>query len=188
MNKLAVLEGLLFVVGDEGITLNKICDVLEISENEARNLLKELQNEYEKETRGIRISYLSNSFKLTTKKEHIDYYQKLIKDNPNSNDLSQAALETLAIIAYNEPITRADVDNLRGISSSFMIKKLMAKDLVKVCGKSDLPGHPNLYKTTKDFLDYFGLASISDLPEININKNKKDEEVELYKSNYKEEN
>ena len=81
MNKVAVLEGLLFVVGDDGITLDKICDVLEINENEARNLLKELQNEYEKETRGIRISYLSNSFKLTTKKEHIDYYQKLIKDN-----------------------------------------------------------------------------------------------------------
>ena len=188
MNKIAVLEGLLFVVGDDGITLDKICDVLEINENEARNLLKELQNEYEKETRGIRISYLSNSFKLTTKKEHIDYYQKLIKDNSNSNDLSQAALETLAIIAYNEPITRVDIDNLRGISSAFMIKKLMAKDLVKVCGKSDLPGHPNLYKTTKDFLDYFGLASISDLPEINVNKNKNDEVVELYKSNYKEEN
>ncbi|MDD5865892.1 MAG: SMC-Scp complex subunit ScpB [bacterium] len=188
MNKVAVLEGLLFVVGDDGITLDKICDVLEINENEARNLLKELQNEYEKETRGIRISYLSNSFKLTTKKEHIDYYQKLIKDNSNSNDLSQAALETLAIIAYNEPITRVDIDNLRGISSAFMIKKLMAKDLVKVCGKSDLPGHPNLYKTTKDFLDYFGLASISDLPEINVNKNKNDEVVELYKSNYKEEN
>ena len=188
MNKVAVLEGLLFVVGDDGITLDKICDVLEINENEARNLLKELQNEYEKETRGIRISYLSNSFKLTTKKEHIDYYQKLIKDNSNSNDLSQAALETLAIIAYNEPITRVDIDNLRGISSAFMIKKLMAKDLVKVCGKSDLPGHPNLYKTTKDFLDYFGLASISDLPEINVNKNKNDEVVESYKSNYKEEN
>ena len=68
-----------------------------------------------------------------------------------------------------------------------MIRKLMAKDLVKVCGKSDLPGHPNLYKTTKDFLDYFGLASLSDLPEIKINKNKNEEEVELYKSNYKEE-
>lgn len=188
MNKLAVLEGLLFIVGDEGITLDKICDVLEINENEAKKILKELQNEYEKETRGIRISYLSNSFKLTTKKEHIDYYHKLIKDNSNNNDLSQAALETLAIIAYNEPITRADVDNLRGISSSFMIRKLMAKDLVKVCGKSDLPGHPNLYKTTKDFLDYFGLASLNDLPEIKINKNKNEEEVELYKSNYKEEN
>ena len=86
MNKLAVLEGLLFIVGDEGITLDKICDVLEINENEAKKVLKELQNEYEKETRGIRISYLSNSFKLTTKKEHIDYYHKLIKDNSINND------------------------------------------------------------------------------------------------------
>ena len=178
MNKLAVLEGILFVVGDEGITLEKICEVLEIDEKEARKLLNDLQKEYEKAERGIRISYLSNSFKLTTKKEHIEYYQKLVKDT--------SALETLAIIAYNEPITRTGVDNLRGISSSFMIKKLMAKDLIKVCGKSDLPGHPNLYKTTREFLDYFGLASLSDLPEIKFNKENSNEEVDLYKSTYKE--
>lgn len=186
MNKLAVLEGILFVVGDEGITLEKICEVLEIDEKEARKLLNDLQKEYEKAERGIRISYLSNSFKLTTKKEHIEYYQKLVKDTSGAETLSQAALETLAIIAYNEPITRTGVDNLRGISSSFMIKKLMAKDLIKVCGKSDLPGHPNLYKTTREFLDYFGLATLSDLPEIKFNKENSNEEVDLYKSTYKE--
>ena len=186
MNKLAVLEGILFVVGDEGITLEKICEVLEIDEKEARKLLNDLQKEYEKAERGIRISYLSNSFKLTTKKEHIEYYQKLVKDTSGAETLSQAALETLAIIAYNEPITRTGVDNLRGISSSFMIKKLMAKYLIKLCGKSDLQGHPNLYKTTREFLDYFGLASLSDLPEIKFNKENSNEEVDLYKSTYKE--
>ena len=184
MNKLAVLEGLLFVVGDEGITLNQICNIIEIDEEEARKLLKDLQNDYEKESRGIRISFLADSFKLTTKKEHIEYYQKLITTNPNTT-LSQAALETLAIIAYNQPITRVKIDELRGIASSFLIRKLMAKDLIKVCGKSDLPGHPNLYKTTKEFLDYFGLASINDLPDISISE-APDGEVELYKSKYTE--
>lgn len=184
MNKNAVLEGLLFVVGDEGITLEQICTILEVSEIEGRNLLKKLQEQYENEDRGIRISFLADSFKLTTKKEHIEYYQKLITTNSNST-LSQAALETLAIIAYNQPITRVKIDELRGIASSFLIRKLMAKDLIKVCGKSDLPGHPNLYKTTKEFLDYFGLASINDLPDISM-KESTDEEVELYKSKYTE--
>lgn len=187
MNKVAVLEGLLFVVGDEGITVDEICKIMDINEDEAKSLLTKLQKEYESDERGIRISYLSNSFKLTTKKEHIEYYQKLASDNENGQILSQAALETLAIIAYNEPITRAGVDNLRGISSSFMIKKLMAKDLIKVCGKSELPGHPNLYRTTREFLDYFGLASISDLPEIKHSEvNNENEEVDLYKCNYRE--
>lgn len=185
MNKLAVLEGLLFIVGDEGINIDKITDILEVSEDEAKDLLKRLQNEYEQENRGIRISFLADTFKLTTKKEHISYYQKLVTEDV-CQTLSQAALETLAIIAYNEPITRAKIDELRGIASSFMIKKLMAKDLIKVCGKSDLPGRPNLYKTTKEFLDYFGLASIEDLP--NLKKESEDKELELYKSKYNEEN
>lgn len=184
MNKIAVLEGLLFIVGDEGITLREIADILDVSEKEAQKYLKALQEEYEKETRGIRISFLADTFKLTTKKEHIEYYQKLVNVAP-SNPLSQAALETLAIIAYNEPITRVKIDEIRGIASSFMLKKLIAKDLVKSCGKSDLPGHPTLYKTTKTFLDYFGLASISDLPKLEENHDST-EEVELYKSKYTE--
>ena len=186
MNKLAVLEGLLFIVGDEGLKIDQIKSILEVDEIEARKLLKDLQKEYEKDSRGIRISFLADSFKLTTKKEHIEYYQKLITTNSNTT-LSQAALETLAIIAYNQPITRVKIDELRGIASSFLIKKLLAKDLIKVSGKSDLPGKPNLYRTTQEFLDYFGLASLSDLPDISI-VNKNDSEIELYKSKYVENN
>lgn len=184
MNKLAVLEGLLFVVGDDGLKINQISDILDISEEESRNLLKELQKEYDKDTHGIRISFLADTFKLTTKKEHIEYYQKLVKETKDAT-LSQAALETLAVIAYNQPITRVQVDELRGISSSYLVKKLQALDLIKVCGKSDLPGRPNLYKTTPEFLDYFGLATLNDLPQIGIEEKMKDD-VELYKSNYKE--
>ena len=185
MNKEGILEGLLFVTGDDGLTLKQISELLSEDIPTCKEILLSLKQAYENDNRGIRISYLGDAFKLTTKKEHKEYYQRLI-ERPESDELSSAALETLAIIAYNEPITRTGVDNLRGISSSFMIKKLMAKDLIKVCGKSDLPGHPNLYKTTREFLDYFGLASLSDLPEIKFNKENSNEEVDLYKSTYKE--
>ena len=186
MNKEAILEGLLFVVGDEGLTLDNICEIMLIEKEEAQELLKKLREEYSKENRGIRISFMGDAFKLTTKGEHKEYYQKLITTK-GSNTLSQAALETLAIIAYNQPITRMEVDELRGISSINMIRKLMAKDLIKVSGKSSLPGKPNLYRTTSEFLDYFGLATLGDLPELpNIVKTS-DDEQELFTSIYKEE-
>lgn len=185
MNKLAILEGLLFVVGDEGISLDNIAEILSITKIEAQSLLKDLREEYNKDERGIRISFIGEVFKLTTKQEHKEYYQKLITTR-GSNTLSQAALETLAIIAYNQPITRIEVDELRGIASVNMIRKLVAKDLVKVSGKSSLPGKPNLYRTTSEFLDYFGLATISDLPELPNKINDEDSEQELFTSIYKE--
>ncbi len=186
MNKEAILEGLLFVVGDEGLTLDNICEIMMIEKNEAQELLKKLREEYSKENRGIRISFMGDAFKLTTKGEHKEYYQKLITTK-GSNTLSQAALETLAIIAYNQPITRMEVDELRGISSINMIRKLMAKDLIKVSGKSSLPGKPNLYRTTSEFLDYFGLATLGDLPELPNALETSDDEQELFTSIYKEE-
>lgn len=184
MNLIGVLEGILFVVGDEGITLKSLCELMDIDLEKAKELLKELKQNYENEDRGIRISYLGDCFKLTTKKEHKEYYQKLV-NNGESNLLSQSALETLAIIAYNQPITRAEVDEMRGVSSSFMIRKLVAKGLIKEAGKSTLPGRPNLYKTTSEFLDYFGLATINDLPQI-IENSDDDNEKELFTSIYKE--
>ncbi len=186
MDLKGVLEGILFVVGDEGITLHKIVEILNISMEEAKNLLKELKSAYEKEDRGIRISYLGDAFKLTTKQEHKEYYEKLV-ENPENHLLSPAALEVLAIVAYNQPITRIEIDEMRGISSSHMIRRLVAKGLLKEAGKSTMPGRPNLYKTTSDFLDYFGLATINDLPSINMAKNDLEEEKELFTSIYKEE-
>ncbi len=184
MNKQAILEGLLFVVGDEGLTLPIICETMDIKEKEAQQLLQNLQNEYSKDCHGIRISLLGGKFKMTTKKEHKEYYQKLLAREEN-NFLSEAALETLAIIAYNQPITRVEVDEARGISSINMIRKLVAKDLVKVSGKSSLPGKPNLYRTTDLFLDYFGLTSLDDLPTLEEIK-EDDTEKDLFTSNYKE--
>ncbi|MBQ8131986.1 MAG: SMC-Scp complex subunit ScpB [Bacilli bacterium] len=189
MNKMAVLEGLLFVVGEDGLTLDQIEDVLEVSEEEAKELLSALKKSYEDDARGIRIDFLGNRFKLTTKQEHREYYQKLI-ENPETNILSQAALETLAIIAYNEPITRIQIDAMRGVSSVSIVRKLVAKGFIKEAGRSDLPGRPILYKTTSDFLDYFGLASIDDLPSmddfIEEQTEEEDTESDLYTSKYKE--
>lgn len=185
MNKIAVLEGLLFVVGDEGLTLNQMMDILEVTNEEAKELLNSLKEKYENETSGIRIHFLGNTFKLTTKKEHREYFQKLI-ENEESNVLSQSALETLAIVAYNQPITRLDVDEIRGVGSSQMIRKLVAKGLLKEVGRSDAVGRPILYATTSEFLDYFGLSTIEDLPKIEEIKEEKEEETDLYQSKYKE--
>ena len=190
MNK-AVLEGLLFVVGEDGLTLNQIEDVLEINEEESKNLIMELKKDYEDENRGLRIDFLGNRFKLTTKFEHKTYYQKLI-ENPETNTLSQAALETLAIIAYNEPITRMQIDAIRGVGSISIVRKLVAKGFIKESGRSEAPGRPILYETTNEFLDYFGLSSIEDLP--NMDEIVPKEEVvedlnqDLYTSRYEEVN
>lgn len=187
MNLKGVLEGILFVVGEEGISLNKICEIMDISVEEAKNLLKELKNTYENEERGIRISYLGDAFKLTTKQEHKEYYKKLV-ENPENSLLSPSALEVLAIVAYNQPITRVEIDEMRGVSSSHMIRRLVAKGLLKEAGKSTMLGRPNLYKTTSDFLDYFGLATLDDLPSIDLSKyNNEDQEKDLFTSIYKEE-
>ena len=190
MKNKAVLEGLLFVVGEEGLSLEQIEDVLEIDEEEAKELLKDLKQSYEEDDRGLRIDFLGNRFKLTTKFEHKEYYQRLI-ENPETNTLSQAALETLAIIAYNEPLTRIDVDKIRGVGSAQIVRKLVAKGFVKEVGRSDAPGRPILYKTTSEFLDYFGLSTIDDLPNMDefIEEDAVDEEEDsdLYTSKYKEE-
>ena len=189
MNLKAVIEGLLFVVGDDGLDLEEISRILEKSKDETKELIKELQNSYQSAERGIRVDFLGDKLKLTTKKEHNVYYQKLLT-NGDSNNLSQAALETLAIIAYNQPITRVKVDELRGISNNHIIRKLVAKGLIKESGRSSLPGRPILYETTSEFLDYFGLASINDLPDmrdfLQEDKGNEEEDVDLYQSKYQE--
>lgn len=186
MKLLGILEGILFVVGDEGISLNALCETMDINETEAKSLLRDLKKSYEEDDRGLRVSFLGDAFKLTTKQEHKEYFEKLV-DNPETNTLTPVALETLAIIAYNQPVTRMEVDQLRGVSTSHMIRKLVAKGLIKESGKSDLPGRPNLYETTKEFLDYFGLATKDDLPKFEDVKEECDD-VELFKSIYKEDN
>lgn len=187
MNLIGVLEGILFVVGDEGVTLDEISGILEIDKDDVKKILLELKEKYESEDRGLRIRYFGDAFKLTTKEEHKPFYQKFLIGVTEAT-LSPAALEVLAIVAYNEPVTRAEIDEMRGISSSFTIRKLVAKGLIKEAGKSELPGRPNLYKITSEFLDYFGLASKDDLPKIEeMLKQPEETEKDLFTSIYKEE-
>ena len=145
----------------------------------------ELKKDYEKSDRGLRISYLGNAFKLTTKEEHKNYYEKLVIDSKTTN-LSNAALEVLAVIAYNEPITRLKVDEIRGVNSSQLIRRLLARGFIKICGKDDSIGKPNLYKTTNEFLDYFGLSSLDDLPELVYQTIEENDNGDLYESTYKD--
>ena len=178
-----VLEGLLFLVGEEGIDIKTISEILEITEEETKKILQELKNDYENSDRGITIKKLGGLFKLTTKEKHKNYYTKLTEVTKVKN-LSQSALETLAIIAYNEPITRHEVDELRGVSSAGIIRNLVAKDFIKEVGKSEKLGKPTLYGITTEFLDYFGLDSKEELPK--IEETVVSDDVELYNSKYKE--
>lgn len=182
--KTAALEGLLFIVGEEGIDVKQIQDILEVSYDEVKEMVKELNSIYSSPQRGLQLYVLGNRLKLTTKKEHSLFYKKLVVEEESI--LSQAALETLAIIAYNQPITRVKIDEIRGISSGHMIRKLISRSLIKEVGKSDEAGRPALYGVTNDFLDYFGLSSIDDLPEIEI-EDKEQKENDLYHVRYKEE-
>lgn len=185
MNLKGVMEGILFVVGDDGVTLKELQDILGIDTEEIKKIIIQLKHDYESSERGIRLSIMGDAFKLTTKKEHKEYYQKLLV-NEDSNTLSVQALETLAIIAYNEPITRIRIDEIRGVATAPMIRKLVAKGLIKEAGKSNLPGRPILYKTTNEFLDYFNIENLNDLPKIDEYVNSHDE-IDLYDSRYKEE-
>lgn len=180
----AVIEGLLYVQGDIGLTIKDIMNILNIDEETAKREVLNLKNFYDENNRGLRINFLGNTIKLTTREEHKEYYAKLL-ESPSSNTLSNSAIETLAVIAYNEPITRGEVDSFRGVDSSYVMRRLLAKGLIKECGRSDNPGRPILYKTTDEFLDYFGMASKDDLPSIDILEEEK-EEKDLYTSIYKE--
>ena len=150
MNLKGVTEGILFVVGDEGITIEELSYILNVPIDEVKEILTALRKDYEKSDRGLRVSFLGNTFKLTTKSEHKEYFEKLVT-NTRVFNLSNAALETLAIIAYNEPITRIKIDEIRGVSTVQIIRKLLARGFIKECGKEDTIGKPTLYKTTMNF-------------------------------------
>ncbi len=182
----AVLEGLLFLSGNDGITFDQIKEILGVDDKQGKELIAKLYQDYQANDRGLQLELLGGAFKLTTKKEHKEYYEKMLSEEINS-ELSEAALETLAIIAYNQPITRTQVDELRGVSSSHIIRKLLIKDLIQDCGKSDLPGRPILYSTTPHFLDYFGLSNLQELPAIE-KKETKEQEEDLFQTRYKENN
>lgn len=177
----AVLEGLLFVSGDEGISQEQLENVLSLPKEEVEKLIEELKTDYE--NRGMMIESFGSKFKFVTRKEHAEYYKKLFNNEDNGN-LSPSALETLAIIAYNEPVTRVMIDEIRGVSSAHIVRKLVFRNLIQEKGRSNLPGRPILYGVTDEFLDYFGLNSTNDLPKVPEIEEEKEED--LFSSKYTE--
>lgn len=159
----AVIEGLLFVAGDEGLDVKQLAHLIELDEDIVIDLIHDMKADYKREGRGLQIIEVAHCYQFTTLPEHAPYFERLAY-SPSTSTLSQAALETLAIIAYKQPISRADVEEIRGVKCEKAIHRLMSKDLVKEVGRSEGTGRAILYGTTKEFLEYFGLASIEELP------------------------
>lgn len=163
-NYISVLEGLLFVAGDDGITLEEANYILELERSAVRQLLDELKKRLEDENSGLELLLTASHYKLVTKASLKSYIEKYAV-SPYSSQLSQASLETLAIIAYKQPVTRVDIESIRGVQSSGSIQKLLLRDLIEEAGRLETPGRPKLYKTTAYFMDYFGLESLDALPD-----------------------
>lgn len=159
----AIVEGLLFASGDEGITMKQICGILDITKPAAEHIIDELKYDYEHMSRGLMIMQSHEVLHLTTKPEHSNYFKKLL-EMPQTSRMSQAALETLAIIAYRQPITRTEIEEIRGVKSDRPVQTLLSRMLIEEMGRKDSVGRPVLFGTSKDFLTYFGLNSLEELP------------------------
>ena len=162
----SAIESMLFVSG-EPLSLRDLSNNLEIKDKVVEEIIKEMMSEYEEESRGIRLISINGSYQLVTKSENSDYIQKLLKKNKR-HSLSQASIESLAIIAYKQPITRIDIDEIRGVKSESAIQKLVEKGLIKDIGRLEVPGRPILYGTTDEFLRQFGLETLKELPSLDL--------------------
>lgn len=184
----SILESLLFAAGDEGLSLKQLAEVLEVDELHASEMIENLRQEYDRDDkRGIMIVQLAGTFQLATKKENAAYLKKLV-DSPHTSTLSQAALETLAIIAYKQPITRAEIEDIRGVKTERPLHTLMAKVLIKEAGRAEGTGRAILYGTTKEFLDYFGLKNLKELPQLpeKVEEEYTQEEADLFFEKFQE--
>ncbi len=164
----ASIEGILFAAG-EAVSLNALCEALEIDKITLKSIMKRLMDYYQFERRGIQIIEIEDAYQLCTRPEYYKYIKKLTRPKP-SQYLSGAALETLAIIAYNQPVTRSNIEQIRGVNSDGSLNKLIERGLVEEKGRLDAPGKPILFGTTQSFLRCFGFKSIEDLPDIDNNQ------------------
>ncbi|MCI8326678.1 MAG: SMC-Scp complex subunit ScpB [Lachnospiraceae bacterium] len=162
MNDKAILESILFAMGTS-VELGKLAEVLELSQDETRELLEQMKECYEREDRGIALTELNGSYQLCTKPEMYEYLIRIAKQ-PKQYVLTDVLLETLSIIAYKQPITKAEIEKIRGVSCSHAVSKLVEYNLVCELGRLDAPGRPLLFGTTEDFLRAFGVSSIDELP------------------------
>ena len=165
MSNKAIIEGLLYIVGEDGLSLDKITSSLEISEEEAKECLKAIEEEYASQEHGIELVCYGSLYRFVSKSEVNDAAIKVFQMNKTAT-LSPSALETLAIIAYKQPITRVEIEEIRGVSCDMMLRKLISRNLIQECGRADAPGRPFLYEVTQEFMDVFKLVSLNELPEL----------------------
>lgn len=176
----SIIESILFVSG-EPLSLRDISINLEMPPRYIEEILNEMITDYEASERGIKLISIKDNYQLVTKSENSDYIQRLLKKNKRQS-LSQASLESLAIIAYKQPITRIDIDEIRGVKSESAIQKLIEKNLIKESGRLDVPGRPILYSTTDEFLRQFELNDLKELPSLDLFDNTDETEEILNES------
>ena len=184
---LSRIEALLFVAGDEGMTVKQLAQYIDVDIMDIEAGLSELQSQYnEEEQRGITIKQMAGTYQLTTKPEVSDTLKKLI-ENPTNQVLTGASLEVLAIIAYKQPITRAEVEDLRGVKSERPIATLVSRALIQEVGRAEGTGRAILYGTTKEFLNYFGLKNIKELPPLPDQVDEEDDQpTDLFLTKFQE--
>lgn len=163
-NLKATIEAILFACGRE-VTVNELVSSLEVNKEDIISIVEDMKQEYEKQNRGIQIIKLNDSYQMCTKKEYYEFIYPIL-DKRSKPNLSNAALETLSIIAYNPGVTRAEIESIRGVNSDATIYKLLEYNLIEDAGKLDAPGRPTTYKTTLNFLKMFGYSNLEELPEL----------------------
>ena len=160
----SIIEAILFAAGRQ-VTIKELMISLEIPKEDLENIIVSMQEDYREQSRGIEIIKVDDSYQLCTKKELYEFLYPIL-DKRSKPNLSNAALETLAIIAYNPRVTRAEIESIRGVSADACIYKLLEYGLIQEGGKADLPGKPMTYVTSNEFLKMFGYTSLNDLPEL----------------------
>ena len=181
---LSVIEGMLYIYGDEGVTIKDVAEALEITKKEAYELMDELLSYYASKTvKGVDICDFGGTYKMVTLPQHDVCYKKMM--TTSGRKLSKSALETLAIVAYYQPVTRIRIEEIRGVGCESMIRKLLAQALIKEVGRDDSPGKPVLYGVTDEFMDAFNLKSLDELPELKEIESEFDEEY-IFNTKYQE--
>ena len=160
----SIIEAILFAAGRQ-VNIKELMMALELPKDDLENVIVSIQEDYKNQNRGIEIIKVDDAYQLCTKKELYEYIYPIL-DKRSKPNLSNASLETLAIIAYNPKITRAEIESIRGVSADACIYKLLEYGLIQEAGKADLPGKPMTYITTNEFLKMFGYTSLNDLPEL----------------------
>ena len=160
----SIIEAILFAAGRQ-VNIKDIIMTLELPRDDVENIINSMQEDYKAESRGIELIKINDNYQLCTKKELHEYIYPILDKRVKPN-LSNAALETLAIIAYNPKITRAEIESIRGVSADACMYKLLEYGLIQEAGKADLPGKPMTYETSDEFLKMFGYSSLNDLPEL----------------------